>query len=196
MAPSRTATTGQPAFNDSASAVPDEASSPPTSSAPPPARTYEYTQGMAPCSTRGNQRKRDDRPDASTAPSSPSVVSSGGTSPPTSQKSTSLVAIESRTAISTKLAQSLSGQDANMEDAAKAFADIADQVPDEIKDDYEVIAENFSKIADALKDVDLTSGQTPSPEALAKLQELSASMDSAEVRQASQHIEAWVQEHC
>ena len=98
--------------------------------------------------------------------------------------------------ISSKLAQSLSGQDANMEDAAKAFADIADQVPDEIKDDYQVIAENFAKIAEALKGVDLTSGQTPSPEALAKLQELSKTMDSAEVQQASQHIEAWVSEHC
>ena len=98
--------------------------------------------------------------------------------------------------ISSKLAQSLSGQDANIEDAAKAFDEIADQVPDEIKDDYQVIADNFAKIADALKVVDLTSGQAPSPEALAKLQELSASMDSAEVQQASQHIEAWVQEHC
>jgi uncharacterized membrane protein len=98
--------------------------------------------------------------------------------------------------ISSKLAQSLSGQDANMEDAAKAFADIADQVPDEIKDDYQVIAENFAKIAEALKGVDLTSGQTPSPEALAKLQELSKTMDSAEVQQASQNIEAWVSEHC
>ena len=83
-----------------------------------------------------------------------------------------------------------------MEDAAKAFADIADQVPDEIKDDYQVIAENFSKIAEALKGVDLTSGQTPSPEALAKLQELSKSMDSAEVQQATQNIEAWVSQHC
>jgi hypothetical protein len=98
--------------------------------------------------------------------------------------------------ISSKLAQSLSGQDANIEDAAKAFDEIADQVPDEIKDDYQVIAENFSKIAEALKGVDLASGQAPSPEALAKLQELSTSMDSAEVQQASQHIEAWVQEHC
>ncbi len=98
--------------------------------------------------------------------------------------------------ISTKLAQSLSGQDANIEDAAKAFDEIADQVPDEIKDDYKVISENFAKIADALKGVDLTSGQAPSPEALAKLQEISASMDSAEVQQASQHIEAWVQANC
>jgi hypothetical protein len=98
--------------------------------------------------------------------------------------------------VSSKIAQSLSGQDANMEDAAKAFAEIADQVPDEIKDDYQVIAENFSKIAEALKGVDLTSGQTPSPEALAKLQELSKSMDSAEVQQATQNIEAWVSQHC
>ncbi len=69
-------------------------------------------------------------------------------------------------------------------------------MPDEIKADYQVIAENFSKIAEALKGVDLTNGQTPSPEALAKLQELAASMDSAEVQQASQHIEAWVQKNC
>ena len=69
-------------------------------------------------------------------------------------------------------------------------------VPDEIKDDYQVIAQNFAKIAEALKGVDLTSGQTPSPEALAKLQELSKTMNSAEVQQASQHIEAWVKEHC
>ena len=98
--------------------------------------------------------------------------------------------------ISTKLAESLSGQDANIEDAAKAFDEIADQVPDEIKGDYKVIAENFAKVADALKGVDLTSGQVPSPEALAKLQAISGSMDSAEVQQASQHIEAWVQANC
>jgi type VI protein secretion system component VasK len=69
-------------------------------------------------------------------------------------------------------------------------------VPDEIKADYQVIAENFKKIAEALKGVDLTSGQAPSPEALAKLQELSQSMDSPKVQQATQHIEAWVKENC
>jgi hypothetical protein len=98
--------------------------------------------------------------------------------------------------ISTKLAESLSGQNADMGAASKAFSEIADQVPDEIKADYQVIADNFAKIAEALKGVDLASGETPGPEALAKLQELAASMDSAEVQQASQHIEAWVQENC
>jgi hypothetical protein len=98
--------------------------------------------------------------------------------------------------ISTKLAESLSGQTADLQQASKLFDEIADQVPDEIKADYQVIAENFKKIAEALKGVDLTSGQAPSPEALAKLQEISASMDSAEVQQATQHIEAWVQKNC
>jgi hypothetical protein len=98
--------------------------------------------------------------------------------------------------ISQQLAQSLTGQTADLQQAAKIFDEIADQVPDEIKADYQVIAENFKKIAEALKGVDLTSGQAPSPEALAKLQELSASMDSPEVKQATQHIEAWVKANC
>ena len=98
--------------------------------------------------------------------------------------------------ISQKLSESLSGQTADLEDASKIFDEIADQVPEEIRADYQVIAENFKKIAEALKGVDLTSGQTPSPEALAKLQELSQSMNSSEVQQATQNIEAWVQKNC
>jgi hypothetical protein len=98
--------------------------------------------------------------------------------------------------ISTKLAESISGQNADLESASKAFSEIADQVPDEIKADYEVIAKNFEKLAEALKGVDLTSGATPDAETLAKLQEVASSMDSAEVQQASQHIEAWVTENC
>jgi hypothetical protein len=98
--------------------------------------------------------------------------------------------------VSQKLAESLSGQTADIQDAAKVFDEIKDQVPDEIKADYEVIAENFSKIAEALKGVDLTGGETPSPEALAKLQELASSMNSPEVRQATANIEAWVTKNC
>lgn len=98
--------------------------------------------------------------------------------------------------ISSKLAQSLSGQDANLEEAARVFDEIADEVPDEIKDDYRVIADNFAKIAEALKDVDLTSGTVPDPEALAKLEELGRTLDSAEVQQATENLEAWARENC
>ncbi|HEX3290987.1 MAG TPA: hypothetical protein VHR46_06300 [Gaiella sp.] len=98
--------------------------------------------------------------------------------------------------ISQKLSESLSGQTGDLQQASKIFDEIADQVPDEIKADYQVIAANFKKIAEALKGVDLSSGKAPSPEALAKLQELSQSMDSPKVRQATQHIEAWVEKNC
>ena len=69
-------------------------------------------------------------------------------------------------------------------------------MPDEIKDDYEVIAENFGKIAEGLKDLDLGSGGTPNAEDLQKLQELTASLDSAEVREASENISAWAEQNC
>jgi hypothetical protein len=98
--------------------------------------------------------------------------------------------------ISSKLAQSLSGQDADLDEAARVFDEIADEVPDEIKDDYRVIADNFAKIAEALQGVDLTGGGVPDPETLAKLEELGRSLDSAEVQQASENLEAWAREHC
>ena len=98
--------------------------------------------------------------------------------------------------IGSRLAQSLSGQAGDLDEAQELFDEIADQVPEEIRDDYEVVAENFGKIAEGLKDLDLGSGATPSSEDLQKLQELTASLDSAEVREASENISAWAEENC
>lgn len=96
-----------------------------------------------------------------------------------------------------KITQAMSGAgNEGLDEASALFDELASQVPDEIQADFEVVAENFSKIAEAMKDVDLTSGATPSPEDLAKLQELTESLDSEEVRQASENIEAWAQENC
>jgi cell fate (sporulation/competence/biofilm development) regulator YlbF (YheA/YmcA/DUF963 family) len=89
----------------------------------------------------------------------------------------------------------MGGQDAGVENVSKLFDELADEVPDEIKADWQVLAENFGKIAEALKGVDLTSG-TPDAETLAKLQALSATLDSQKVQQASAHIEAWVTQNC
>lgn len=152
------------------------------------------------CGGDNNEASADTETAVATETTAPEDTTAATDTSATSTDSTSLGDLSGECAqfagISQKLAQSLSGQNANLEDASKAFNEIADQVPDEIKDDYQVIAENFAKIADALKGVDLQSGQTPSPEVLAKLQEVSASMDSAEVQQASQNIEAWVTKHC
>ena len=98
--------------------------------------------------------------------------------------------------IGAKLSQSLSGQSGDLDEASRVFDEIADEVPDEIKADYEVIAENFDKIVEALKDVDLTSGETPNAEAIAKLQQLATTFDSPELREATANIEAWTQKNC
>lgn len=95
-----------------------------------------------------------------------------------------------------KLSQSMAGQSGDLEQASKFFDELAGQVPDEIKGDYEVIAENFKKIAEALKGVDLQSGQTPSADQAAKLQQALASIDNAKVQKATQHIEAWAKANC
>jgi hypothetical protein len=87
-----------------------------------------------------------------------------------------------------------SGDD--IDSVAEVFDELADRVPEEIRDDYQVLADNFKEFADALEGVDLSSGATPDAETLAKLQAAVASMDQPEVQQASENIEAWATENC
>ena len=98
--------------------------------------------------------------------------------------------------LSARLSQALSGSTSDLDSASGVFDELADQVPDEIRDDYRVLADNFRELASALEGVDLSSGEAPSPEVLAKIQEITQSMDSAEVQEASQNIEAWAKENC
>ncbi len=98
--------------------------------------------------------------------------------------------------LSAKLSQAFAGSSNDLDSATEVFDQVADQVPAEIRDDYEVLAKNIKEFADELKDLGLASGETPSAEDLAKLQEITQSLDSAEVREASQNIEAWTQANC
>ena len=97
--------------------------------------------------------------------------------------------------LGSKLAAAMGGQDAGVANVSKLFDELADQVPDEIKADWRVLARNFQKIADALKGADLSSG-TPDAATLAKLQKLATTLDSQEVQQAAAHIEAWAKKNC
>ena len=97
--------------------------------------------------------------------------------------------------LGSKLSAAMGGQDTGVADVSQLFDELADQVPDEIKADWQVLAKNFQKIAEALKGVDLTSG-TPDAATLAKLQKLSTTIDSQEVRRAAAHIDVWVRKNC
>ena len=85
---------------------------------------------------------------------------------------------------------------ANLEEAASAFDELTDKAPSEVKADFETINEAFSTLAEALEGVDLTSGQAPDPQTLAKLQKALSSIDQAEVNAASARISTWAQKNC
>ena len=59
-----------------------------------------------------------------------------------------------------------------------------------------MIANAYKKIAEVMKDVDLTSGQTPDPDTLAKLQKVQGEIDQAELTKANTNITAWVKKNC
>lgn len=98
--------------------------------------------------------------------------------------------------LSARLSQALSGSSSDLGSASEVFDELADQVPAEIQDDYEVLADNFRELADALEGVDLSAGETPSQEDLARIQEITQSLDTPEVREAAENIEAWATENC
>jgi hypothetical protein len=95
-----------------------------------------------------------------------------------------------------KFSNALTGAEGDAEKQAQLFQEFADQAPSEIRSDVQTIADAFTKIASALQGVNLQSGQAPSAEALAKLQQLSNEIDQAKVTRASENISAWVQKNC
>ena len=88
------------------------------------------------------------------------------------------------------------GSGGDLTATAEAFDELVDAAPDAIKDDLETLAGGIQTMAEALKGVDLSSGQTPSAEDLQKLQKAMSSVDSAALQQASTNVEAWVQQNC
>jgi hypothetical protein len=100
--------------------------------------------------------------------------------------------------VSAKFSQALSatGQNANFEATNAFFAELVKKAPDEIKDDLAAVAKAWGEMAAALKDLDLQSGQVPSAETIAKLQQLSTKFDTPELQQASKNLQAWSQKHC
>jgi hypothetical protein len=70
------------------------------------------------------------------------------------------------------------------------------EAPDEIREDFQVLATAYAEYTAALQDVGLESGQTPTPEQLQQFQQALASIDQAAVAAASQRISAWVNQNC
>jgi uncharacterized protein YukE len=72
----------------------------------------------------------------------------------------------------------------------------ADQAPDEIKDDFDVFAREMSAYYEALADIGLIPGATPTAEQLQALSEAADEVDQAALDEASNNIEAWFDGNC
>lgn len=95
-----------------------------------------------------------------------------------------------------KVTQALGGAGGDLEDTQEFMDAFADDAPEEIREDFQVIAEAYGKIAEALEGVDLSSGEQPDPEAMAELQQLSTELDQPRIQEANENITAWVEENC
>jgi hypothetical protein len=79
---------------------------------------------------------------------------------------------------------------------ADAFEDLAAAAPDELKDDFRVLADVMKQYSEVLKDVDLKAGEVPSADQVAKLARLGQSLGAQKVQRASAAIATWTTEHC
>jgi hypothetical protein len=81
---------------------------------------------------------------------------------------------------------------------ATYFDEVAERVPEAIRDDFRVFADAYGEFAQALADadVDFSDPSTMDPEAAAQLQGLAEAFSAPEVQAASENIQAWVTENC
>jgi hypothetical protein len=91
--------------------------------------------------------------------------------------------------ITSQISSALTGS-GSVADVQKAFDELAAAAPSEIKGDFETLSKYFGQVADAVGN--LKAGETPSADAIAKLQ----AIDTTEVNQASQNIAKWTSENC
>ncbi len=93
--------------------------------------------------------------------------------------------------IGSNLTEAITGT-ADVDEIKTAFDELAAAAPDEIKADFQTLAEYMGAIAEALQGANIGAGETPDPQALAKL----AQLDATEATAASTNISTWVTENC
>jgi hypothetical protein len=91
----------------------------------------------------------------------------------------------------------LQGTDSkDVKKTAALLKQFADKTPSAIRPDFEVVAKDYAKIADALQGTNFKAGSIPNPQALVKLQKLATSIDTSELAKASTNIGNWAQKNC
>ena len=93
--------------------------------------------------------------------------------------------------------QSASGHaKVNFTTYATAFQAMADAAPSQIHGDFETLAHAFNGYAQALAKAGFKPGTVPSAAQMAQLETALKSFNTAKLRAAEQHLQAWAQSNC
>jgi hypothetical protein len=103
-----------------------------------------------------------------------------------------------------QFAEALSGAAAALTGAtdyselAGFYEEVADRVPEEIRDDFDVVAEAVRDFAEAAEDagIDFTDPETLTPAALQQVAEESERFNEGEFQEASENLDEWRAENC
>ena len=87
-----------------------------------------------------------------------------------------------------------SGDDA--EDSARAFQEFADEAPDEIRDDIQVLGDAYADYIAVLSGLGLQAGETPSADQIQELSQAAEALNTPEVLAASEHFNTWASANC
>ena len=99
--------------------------------------------------------------------------------------------------LSNQFSAAMQGTDPNdVKKQAALLKQFADKTPSDIRPDFETVAADYAKIADAVQGLHLKQGSVPDPKALLKLEKLSTSIDMQKLTSASANIGAWAQKNC
>ena len=84
--------------------------------------------------------------------------------------------------------------DAN--DSLESFQAFADNAPDEIKDDLQVLATGYAAYIKTVSELGLKQGEVPNAAQIAALAKASEGFNTSEFQAASEHWDAWVATNC
>ncbi len=98
--------------------------------------------------------------------------------------------------VSQAFAAAAGGSDAELEEQAEAFAEFADDVPEEISDDVATLAAAYGQYIEVIQDAGIEPGEIPTAEQAQELAEALESVGTADVTAASERLSAWTTENC
>ncbi|HYA09643.1 MAG TPA: hypothetical protein VEG24_08620 [Gaiellaceae bacterium] len=99
--------------------------------------------------------------------------------------------------LSSSLSAAMQGTNPNdVKKQAALLKQFADRTPSDIRPDFETLAADYTKIANAVQGLHLKQGSVPDPKALLKLEQLSKSIDMQKLATASANIGTWAQKNC